>query len=213
MPLVHSENITNSCRLLVWQLTETEEELRKELPASADLVELSSISHPQKKREWMAGRIVLAQIVAESGEAFKGTWKDEHGKPFLVDSTQHVSLTHTFDYVAAVLHPTLPVGIDIEKKHDKLIRTAPKYLNESELLAAQNSLPILCSYWCGKEALYKLNGRNKVSFRHNIEIETFKESTKVLTGTLQDSNQQIKADLHVRWFGEYCLVVAVHECP
>ena len=79
MPLVHSENITEACHLLVWQLTETEEDLRKMLPSSADFDELSTISHPQKKREWMAGRIVLAHIVAESGGTFKGTWKDEHG--------------------------------------------------------------------------------------------------------------------------------------
>ncbi len=209
MPLVHSENITEACHLLVWQLTETEEDLRKMLPSSADFDELSTISHPQKKREWMAGRIVLAHIVAESGGTFKGTWKDEHGKPFLVDSGQHVSITHTFDYVAAVLHPALPVGIDMEKKNDKLIRTARKYLNESELVVAQDSLTTLCIHWCGKEALYKLNGRNKVSFRDNIEIEPFNEDTQVLKGTLRDSGREVKASLHLRWFGAYCLVVAV----
>ncbi len=209
MPLVHSETITKACRLLVWQLTETEEDLRKMLPSSAELEELACISHPQKKREWMAGRIVLAQIVVESGGEFKGTWKDDHGKPFLVDSNQQVSITHTLDYVAAVLHPTLPVGIDMEKKNDKLIRTAHKYLNESELAEAQNSLATLSIYWCAKEALYKLNGRNKVSFKDNIEIESFNENSKIINGVLRDSGQKVKANLHLRWFGAYCLVVAL----
>ena len=209
MPLVHSENITKDCRLLVWQLTETEEELLKKLPSSADIDELLTISHAQKKREWMAGRIVLAQIVAESGEEFKGTRKDEHGKPFLVDSRHHISITHTLDYVAAVLHPTLPVGIDMEKKNDKLIRTARKYLNESELIEAQDSLSTLCIYWCGKEALYKLNGRNKVSFKDHIGIECFNEDSKVLKGTLRDSGREVKASLHLRWFGAYCLIIAL----
>ena len=211
MPLVHSENITDACRLLVWRLTETEEVLREMLPASADFGELSTISHPQKKREWMAGRIVLAHIVAEAGEEFKGTWKDEHGKPFLIGSKQHVSITHTLDYVAAVLHPTLAVGIDMEKKNDKLLRTARKYLNESELLEAQDSLSKLCMYWCGKEALFKLNGRNKVSFKENINLESFTEESNLMQGTLHDSGRTLKASLHIQWLGEYCLVVAIEK--
>ncbi|MPR32903.1 4'-phosphopantetheinyl transferase family protein [Salmonirosea aquatica] len=209
MPLVHSENIAEVGRLLVWQLVETEEVLRKMLPSSADFEELSSISHPQKKREWMAGRIVLAQIVAEAGEVFKGTWKDEHGKPFLIDCPYPISLTHTHDYVAAVIHPTLSVGIDMEQKNDKLIRTARKYLNESELFEAKNSLSKLCMYWCGKEALYKLNGRNNVSFKDNIFVEIFNENSNLLQGTWRDSGREVRASLQVRWFGTYCLIVAV----
>ena len=209
MPLVHSENITDACRLLVWRLTETEEALRDMLPSCADLNELSTISHPQKKREWMAGRIVLAHIVAEAGEVFKGTWKDEYGKPFLVDSAQQVSITHTLDYVAAVIHPTLPVGIDMEKKNDKLIRTARKYLNENELVEAEDSLSKLCIYWCGKEALYKLNGRNQVSFRQAISVDSFTADAALATGYLRDSDRAVAARLHVRWLEEYCLVVAV----
>ncbi len=89
----------------------------------------------------------------------------------------------------------------MEKKNDKLIRTARKYLNESELVVAQDSLTTLCIYWCGKEALYKLNGRNKVSFRDNIEIESFSEDTQILKGTLRDSGREVKASLHLRWFG------------
>lgn len=209
MPLVHSENITDACHLLVWRLTETEEVLRDMLPSCADLDELLTISHPQKKREWMAGRIVLARIVAEAGEVFKGTWKDGSGKPFLVNSAQHVSITHTLDYVAAVIHPTLPVGIDMEKKNDKLIRTASKYLNENELVEAEDSLSKLCIYWCGKEALYKLNGRNQVSFRQAISVDSFTADTTLTTGYLRDSDRAVAARLHVRWLEEYCLVVAV----
>ncbi len=208
MPLVHAENITEECRLLVWELTESTELLHTMLPAAADMVEFSGISHPQKKREWLAGRVLLAQIVAEVGEVFKGTWKDGHGKPFLVDSQHFISITHTLDYVAAVIHPELPIGIDMEKMDDKLRRTAHKYLNEKEFAESGNSLPALCTYWCAKEAIFKLNGRNKVSFKDNISIEPFNESTQVLKGTLRDSGQKVKANLHLRWFGMYCLVVA-----
>ena len=209
MPLVHAENITKECRLLVWELTESAESLHEMLPSAADRSEFSTISHPQKKREWLAGRVLLAKIVAEAGEVFQGTWKDEYGKPFLTGSPQYISITHTLDYVAAVIHPTLPVGIDMEKKDDKLLRTARKYLNESEMVEAGNSLSALCTYWCAKEALFKLNGRNKVSFKNDIRIQPFLKNATKLCGTLLDEERRMDSEMKVRWLGEYCLVVAM----
>ncbi|GHB71814.1 4'-phosphopantetheinyl transferase family protein [Persicitalea jodogahamensis] len=208
MPLVHTENITEECRLMVWELTESVEVLHEMLPAAADMVEFSGISHPQKRREWLAGRVLLGQIVSEMGETFKGTWKDAHGKPHLVESSCFISITHTFDYVAAVIHPSSPIGIDMEKMDAKLQRTARKYLNETEMVESDNTLSMLGTYWCAKEALYKLNGRNKVSFKNDISIDPFDGKTTVLKGTLRDSGQKVRADLHLRWFGTYCLVVA-----
>ncbi len=209
MPFVYAENITEDCRLLVWELTETEEALRKILPAAADQTELATISHSQKKREWLAGRVLLTQIVAEAGEVFQGTWRDEYGKPFLIGSNHSISLTHTLDYVAAVIHPTLPVGIDMEKMDEKLRRTARKFLNDGEMAEAGEDLQKLCVYWCGKEALYKLNGRNQVSFKNHIRIAPFDKDMELLQGTLQDADQRVDANLHVRWWKKYCLVVAV----
>lgn len=209
MPLVHAENITEECRLLVWELAESLETLHEMLPAAADLTEFSTISHPQKKREWLAGRVLLAQVVTDAGEVFQGTWKDEHGKPFLVNSQCYISITHTIDYVAAVIHPTHQVGIDMEKIDDKLRRTAHKYLNDTEMLQAGNSLSTLCAYWCAKEALFKLNGRHKVSFKDHIQILPFRENAAMLNGFLRDSGQEIEATIHLRWLGDYCLVVAV----
>ncbi|WP_373511556.1 4'-phosphopantetheinyl transferase superfamily protein [Persicitalea sp.] len=209
MPLVHAENITEDCRLLVWELCESAEVLHEMLPAAADLMGFSAISHPQKKREWLAGRVLLAKIVAEAGEVFQGTWKDEHGKPFLIGSQHYISITHTFDYVAAVINPKSPVGIDMEKKDDKLRRTARKYLNENEMLEAGDYLSTLCTYWCAKEALFKLNGRNKVSFKNNIEIQPFAHNARHLLGSLNDDGRRLESALYVRWLGQYCLVVAV----
>lgn len=210
MPLVHSENMTEECHLMVWRLSETEEELRIGLPSPIDEIELSSISHPQKKREWMAGRLLLSHLVNESGHRFRGIRKDEHGKPFLIDCSCYISLTHTAEYVGAVLHTHQPIGIDMERKHDKLVRTAARYLNERERAHAGEELSCLCIYWCAKEALYKLNGRKKVSFREDIALDYFNPETLNAMGTLHEQGfLPIRANLHIRWIEEYCLVVAI----
>lgn len=209
MPLVHSENITDDCRLMVWELTETEESLLYALPASVDTEELATISHPQKKREWLAGRVVISRLVGDTGLVFGGIWKDEYGKPFLTDCPYYISLTHTLHYVAAVLHPSQPVGIDMEKIDAKLMRTAPKFLSPTELVQAQDRLDTYCTYWCAKEAIYKLNGRKKVSFRDDILIHPLGDNPTHATGELVDEGRKVTARFYIRWLGEYCLVVAV----
>jgi 4'-phosphopantetheinyl transferase len=210
MPLVHLENMPGEALLMVWRLTETEEELRNSLPSPVDFDELSTISHPQKKREWMAGRILLSQLVVAAGYEFRGIRKDTHGKPFLIECPCFISLTHTFDYIGAVLHADRSVGIDMEKKHEKLLRIAAKYLVEEELAQAGVHIPSLCIYWCAKEAIFKLNGRKKVSFRDDIRIAPFEFGDSCAIGKLRDGNRPlIQADLHIRWMDEYCLVVAL----
>lgn len=209
MPLVHSENITGDCRLIVWELTETEVSLRESLPSMVDFSEMEQISHPQKKREWLAGRLVISHLVGETGQTFGGLWKDEHGKPFLKNCSHFISLTHTLHYIGAVIHPTRSVGIDMEKKDSKLIRTAPKYMTELELAHTNSNLDTYCIYWCAKEALYKLNGRKKVSFRDDIHINPFCTGVRLATGILHEAGHKVEAQLHIRWIEDYCLVVAI----
>jgi 4'-phosphopantetheinyl transferase len=209
MPLVHSEIIADACMLMVWELTETEETLQKKLPEHAKTEELLTISHPQKKREWMAGRMVISLLTERSGLVFRGLWKDEHGKPFLIDCPHFISLTHTQEYIGAAIHPYSPIGIDMEKKHEKLIRTAGKYLTDPERERAGNQVQDLCIMWCAKEAIFKLNGRKKVSFKDDILIHPLAAHSPRASGLLRENGNAINADLHIRWFGEYCLVVAV----
>lgn len=209
MPLVHSENITDGCHLMIWELTESIEELDAMLPIFVDREELLSTSHPQKKREWMGGRILLNQLVAHTGQTFHGLRKDEHGKPFLKNSSQYISLTHTSEYVAAVIHPSQQVGIDMEKKHEKLLRTSRKYMNDLEMDQAREDIPSHCIYWCAKEALYKLNGRKKVSFKDDITIRNVQATATQGLGLLHDNGKLTEATIFIRWMEEYCLVVAI----
>jgi 4'-phosphopantetheinyl transferase len=209
MPVVHTENITDTCKLMVWELSESEETLYHALPLHANTEEFLTISHPQKKREWLAGRLVISQLVEQLGLPYRGLWKDEHGKPFLVGYPHFISLTHTQDYIGAVLHPTRPIGIDMEKKHEKLLRTASKYLADPERERAGDCIEDLCALWCCKEALYKLNGRKKVSFKDDIHIQPFEPNAPMAAGVLNENGQSIRADLHLRWIGDYCLAVAV----
>lgn len=211
MPLVHSEKIEETSTLLLWKLTETETELYESLGTSYNLEDLETISHPQKKREWLASRLLLKILADKFGISYEGTHKDEHGKAFLVNNASHISITHSLDYVAAVINPHAPVGIDMEKTSTKLERTARKFLSTPEFEHAKEHLPTLCIYWCAKEAIYKLYGKKKISFRESILIQPFTRQQQLIEARLTDSeeNKTVQSRIHIRWVDDYCLAVSV----
>ena len=208
MPLVHSEKIEENSTLLLWKLTESETELRESLGSVYNFNDLSSISHPQKIREWLASRMLLRILAETFGLFYEGTHKDEHGKVFLVNNSTHISLTHTFDYVAAVINSTSPVGIDMEKKSEKLQRTSRKYLSNTELDHSENEISRLCVYWCSKEALYKLYGKSKVSFKDSIYIQPFNLNESQINGILKDEDTVVNSRIYLRWIEDHCLAIA-----
>lgn len=209
MPLVHSEMIEESSTLLLWRLTETESELRENLGNAYNPEELSAVSHPQKLREWLASRLLIKIIAEQFGINYIGTYKDEHGKAFLIDNDSHISITHTFDFVAVAINPPAAVGIDMEKMDTKLQRTSKKYLSQPEFEHAGDEMALLCIYWCAKEALYKLYGKKKISFRDSIYIEPFDKDSILLKGRLTDMGKVIEANITVRWFDRHCLAIAL----
>ncbi|REA61253.1 4-phosphopantetheinyl transferase [Dyadobacter luteus] len=209
MPLVHSEKIDANTTLLLWNLTEDESVLREMLGQVNNMDELASISHPQKIREWLASRLLIKKLVEEFGILYEGLHKDEHGKAFLVNNGSHISLTHTADYVAAVLNLESSVGIDMEKRSEKLIRTARKFLSEAEFEHSGNDITRLCIYWCAKEALYKLYGKKKISFKHDILIHPFESDQLVISGTLTDDEKIVSSPIQLFWIEDHCLAISL----
>ena len=211
MPLVHSEKIDKTSTLLLWELIETETVLRKKLGNAYNSEDLMKITHPQKQREWLASRLLIQQLAEQFGITYTGTHKDEHGKAYLVNNNSHISITHTFEYVAVVINPESAVGIDMEKMDAKLQRTSRKYLSEPEFEHAANDLSALCTYWCAKEALYKLYGKKKISFRESIYIKPFSPEVPMLTGILTDEDHVVTSSIYLRWFKGHCLAIALTD--
>ncbi|MCE7066526.1 4'-phosphopantetheinyl transferase superfamily protein [Dyadobacter sp. CY326] len=209
MPLVHSEKIEEISTLLLWKLTEPVNELTENLGNAFNSEDILTISHPQKLREWLASRLLIKKLAEQFGINYIGTHKDKHGKAFLVDNDSHISITHTFDFVAVAINPLAAVGIDMEKIDPKLQRTSKKYLSQPEFEHAGDQMELLCMYWCAKEALYKLYGKKKISFRDSIYIEPFGTKAEMLKGRLTDEDMVITANITIRWFDQHCLAIAL----
>ena len=183
MPIVRQWTVFEECLLLIWEIFEPIEELQEGLVATAEeWAEYETISHPQKRLEWLTGRRAMQSIVEASGRIYTGMRKDNFGKPFLNNAVAEISLTHTARFVVVALHPSVSIGVDLERVAPKLARVAPKFLSDSETTHAGEQLERLCTYWCAKEALYKLHGTRNLSFKEEILIHSFTDGNDFFTG-------------------------------
>lgn len=172
----------------LWHITETEADLAGDDPCPAD------ITNPIKRLEWQAGRAVLQHLAEEAGLTFSGIWKDNRGKPFLKNLPHHISLSHSYPYVAAQLSSVRSVGIDIEQPKEKLLKVAHRVFSSTEMQDAGIDPVKNCIYWCAKEALYKIYGKRGMSFIENLRIEPFDLAVKgIITGkiSMPDLNEHV----------------------
>lgn len=174
MPVTKLTKINSNAFWCMWKITETLYQIENKIVLTEDgRKEIDSISHPTKKLERLATRCCLQELVQNLKKEYKGIYKDEHDKPHLVDQNFHISITHSYPYAAAILHKRLPVGIDLEKPVEKLGRIAHRFLNDSEFADCDGDVKKLCVYWSGKEAIFKLNGKNGLNFKRDIRIAPF----------------------------------------
>lgn len=159
-------------RIGVWQVTESEEELRQlsSIP-SDELEEISYIRNESLRRQKLAVRALLDAMFEEK------VYLSHHdnGKPYIENNAINISITHTPKYVAVILAEDEEVGIDCESLDRDFSAVEKKALSEEEKedLDTDKRNEQLAIYWCAKEAVYKKMSQYHVDFAEQIEIDEF----------------------------------------
>jgi 4'-phosphopantetheinyl transferase len=207
MPIFLHKQYNNGVNLLVWEITESETELLTELPSVilTDL-ELSDTYHPQKRLELLASRLAIYHLANLLNVNIKGIKKDEHGKPFIVDSEWNLSLTHSKSFIGVVFHKSLPIGIDIEIPNHKLWKIANRLFVKEEIELVAENLNIMSIFWSAKESLYKLYGKRKVDFRENLKISL---QNNMYRGHINMPNHISNHEIIIEHIRDYILVIAI----
>lgn len=170
MPLENLHKNSNSAWAL-WKIQEDEHTLQAEV-ASFEIIP-PSITNSYKRLEFIAGRVLIKELLKTWGFDYSGLVKDEFGKPFLKNHAMHISLSHSYPYVAAVIALDKPVGIDLEQPKEKLLKIASRVLDATELKDAGHDIVKHCIYWCAKESLIKLYGKKDLTLAENLKISPF----------------------------------------
>jgi phosphopantetheinyl transferase len=171
-----------------WKIAEDEETIAALVPERSIS---PTITNPLKRLEYLAGRALVATLLKSWSATYEGIRKDEFGKPYLSNSSYHISLTHSYPYVAAIVHRKHNVGIDLEQPKEKLLRIAPRVLSPKELEDAGNDVIKHCIYWCAKEALIKIYGKKDLILARNLHIEAFqRQPSGQLIGRIVANNSE-----------------------
>lgn len=210
VPLLFSEPFAETGLLGVWKTAESVDELVAGLsPCPDDRAEALTLFHPQKRLEFAASRTLLSHLADVAGLPYRGITKDDFGKPALRGLDWHLSLTHSPRYAAAVLHPTRPVGIDLEAPRETLRRVAPRILSPTELAHADGDLYRLAVYWTAKEALYKLYGKRGLFFSTQLRIALFGPDDEAVVGEIFADGVRQSCEIRIQAVAGELLAVAV----
>lgn len=183
MPQVLYMQHNSGSKVLVWEISETEDYFKDRLTDFVEEdAEYINCSIPHKRVQLLACRYACKQLLEQIQIPFKGIIKDEYGKPHLHNLPYHISLTHTSTFVAVAFHKNKPLGIDMEKPTDKLWKIRDRLFTKEEIFLIGSSIKTMTLFWSAKEGLYKLYGKRGLDFKEHIQI---KRTRDYYTGVIQ----------------------------
>ena len=197
--LLETRHLENDVALAIWKIEETDDYFLRLLNLTIE--ERSEIAQMKgrRKTEWLASRWLWNILTKDDQHG--PLVKDVYGKPYILESCWHMSISHTHEYTSVIAAPFL-VGIDIQIKVDKITRLAEKFLADEELEQVNLSAsPIdhLHVYWGAKESLYKAYGRRALDFKSHLLIKSFNLEQGVTRGFLnKDYSKEFEIRFEIR---------------
>ena len=207
MGVIYRKDIEEGCRLGIWEITESFDDLRSRLSLETEEVrKLEGYRNQGRQLEWLSVR-TLANELAGTNTRIVYT---EDRKPYLLDSSSHISISHSKDFTAIMLSKFKRVGVDLEHMSQRVNGIADKFINEKEHITSDSedlSTYHLYIHWCAKEALYKICDKKFINLRDNITIEKFNpEKEGCIRGLVDNINGLDSYELYYRRMGEYIIV-------
>lgn len=210
MSFIYQSNLPSNGVLGIWQVTEDDDFFLERLDLYSEEDEELQTLKARKRTEWLSSRYLLHLL---SQRDLRGAClKDQYGKPYLQNSTYLISISHTQNYTAVIASPQL-VGIDIQVIVPKIVRIAPKFVNENEkaFISGEASLAYYHTVWGAKESMYKAYGKKEVDFRKEMEVFPFEFDPNgfFFKGQLKKGEILLNFSLFCRQIDQIILVYAI----
>jgi phosphopantetheinyl transferase len=116
-----------------------------------DINLFSLIKSSIRKKEFITTRILLNSYLNNKTSLYY-----QNSKPIL-NNSKHISISHKDHELIIGINDMIPIGVDIEKISDKILKIKSKFCNPKELLELKKneSIEILTMLWSAKEATFK----------------------------------------------------------
>ena len=189
--------------VLVFKITESEDDLFQQINHPSVKNKISEIKAPQKRLEFLARNLIFQFKFLDLSLLSK----NEFGAPLLLIGNDHISFSHSFPFVCMYINKVKQCGIDVERIQDKIVRISPKFLNSGELSFTESLPEKITMVWSAKEVAFKIYQKGGVDFKEHIQLNY---AGSKLTGLfLKATPQKIKYDY--MFFENHILVYGVFE--
>lgn len=171
MPLYKTIKPNAFTSIFVWKIEESFDALNSAIKLTdRSLGRIQSMKSELHQRGFLSVR----HLLKEAGYTDADLYYNENGKPHLKDG-KHISITHSFNF-SAIIISTVEVGIDIEKNREKIKIIQHKFVNFERWFISKEDdyIEQLTVIWGGKESLYKIYPHGGLTFKNDIDIESFK---------------------------------------
>lgn len=207
MPLYKIVTINNTTKALIWKIEEDFSDLNNNISLTQKSQErVDGMKSKLHQKGFLAVRQLLKIINYEDNDIVY----DAFGKPHLKDGN-FISITHSFTFVGIIVSTKFPVGIDIEKRRDKIVKIAHKFtpIEEYRTIANHDALVSkLTIVWGAKESLYKIYGKRKLLFKEHIFIKDFSFTDGKTLGEIKYEDTTSLYQIYFLEFEEFTCVYA-----
>ncbi len=196
---------------IVWKINESEAELRASLTHPEYFADKTRNLKPGSRRmmEVLAVRRALKELM--HGEEQPIAY-DRYGKPSIdAAGAPHISLSHTRDYVA-VIKADCPVGIDIERRGDRVQRVVKQFLTADEIAVLALTPDIDLAFhlaWSGKESAFKVLGQSFYDLKKLTSIVRVDMERKLVM--LHVEGRTVPMHIHFDYTDDYVLTWVLDE--
>ena len=198
MPLYKTITVNPTTKVLIWKIEESFDMLFEDIVLT---------TRSKKRVDGMRselhqrGFLSVRHLLAAEGYTDHDLYYDENGKPHLNDG-KHISITHSFIF-SAIIISDIEVGIDVEKKREKILKIAHKFTTLDDYQKLHHRDVIirkLTIVWCAKESLYKSFNRVGLTFLNHINVEDFSLYYNQTTANVTFEDKEEEYDV---WFLEF----------
>ncbi|MCL1943223.1 MAG: 4'-phosphopantetheinyl transferase superfamily protein [Candidatus Azobacteroides sp.] len=140
---------------------------------------LQKMTTENRKREWLAVRVLLKELLDEEKEILY----TESGCPYLADRSGRISISHTKGCVAVAWSNRGAVGVDIEYLASRIKKITSRFMSESEFsnVSPENEIVHLLLHWSAKESMFKALNESDVEFRTCLHVSPFVPEMNILS--------------------------------
>lgn len=170
MKFIINKKLPNQSHLVIAELNNQVLGEKDQISLSAEeLDKLNTITHAHRKIEFLTTRKIIQHLFNKEERIVYSP----NGKPDLKNSGYKISISHSKTLAGIIINPNLEVGIDLQYETPKISRIQKKFLNDQELMHANNQMWPIHIYWCAKEALFKYYAAGNVQFNEHLYVAPF----------------------------------------